>query len=56
MAIKMIALDLDGTLLTSDKQISEGNKRALLAARQQGAYVVLTSRTAFTSYWYFWKN
>ncbi|MGB4962711.1 MAG: HAD hydrolase family protein, partial [Streptococcus suis] len=26
MAIKMIALDLDGTLLTSDKRISEANK------------------------------
>lgn len=43
MAIKMIALDLDGTLLTSDKRISEANKQALLAARQQGAYVVLTT-------------
>ncbi len=27
MAIKLIALDLDGTLLTSDKRISEANKR-----------------------------
>lgn len=43
MAIKLIALDLDGTLLTSDKRISEANKQALLAARQQGAYVVLTT-------------
>lgn len=43
MAIKLIALDLDGTLLTSDKRITEANKNALRAARQQGAYVVLTT-------------
>lgn len=43
MAIKLIALDLDGTLLTGDKRISEANKKALQAARQQGVYVVLTT-------------
>lgn len=43
MAIKLIALDLDGTLLTSDKQISEANKKALQAARELGVYVVLTT-------------
>ena len=29
MNIRLIALDLDGTLLTSDKRLSERNKRAL---------------------------
>lgn len=29
MDIKLIALDLDGTLLTEDKQLSERNRRAL---------------------------
>ncbi|HFH9945614.1 TPA: Cof-type HAD-IIB family hydrolase [Streptococcus suis] len=43
MAIKLIALDLDGTLLTSDKRISEANKKALQAARERGVYVVLTT-------------
>lgn len=43
MTIKLIALDLDGTLLTSDKQISAKNKQALQAAREQGVYVVLTT-------------
>lgn len=43
MAIKLIALDLDGTLLTSDKRISEANKKALQAARDRGVYVVLTT-------------
>ena len=41
--IKLIALDLDGTLLTSDKQISEGNLAALKAAQKQGVKVVLTT-------------
>lgn len=43
MAIKLIALDLDGTLLTSDKRISEANKKALQAARERGVHVVLTT-------------
>lgn len=41
--IKLIALDLDGTLLTSDKKISETNLRALRAAQEQGVKVVLTT-------------
>ncbi|MEL7293083.1 MAG: Cof-type HAD-IIB family hydrolase [Pseudomonadota bacterium] len=40
---KLIALDMDGTLLTSDKTISENTKRAIDAARQQGVKVVLAS-------------
>lgn len=43
MNIKLIALDLDGTLLSSDKTISERNKQALQAAREQGVYIVLTT-------------
>lgn len=43
MAIKLIALDLDGTLLTSQKTISEKNKAALQAARDKGVHVVLTT-------------
>ncbi|MTB64506.1 Cof-type HAD-IIB family hydrolase [Streptococcus sp. zg-86] len=43
MSIKLIALDLDGTLLTSDKRISDKNKKALQAAREKGVYVVLTT-------------
>lgn len=42
-AIKLLALDLDGTLLNSDKEISERNKRALKAARDRGVKVVLTT-------------
>lgn len=39
----MIFLDLDGTLLNSQKEVSAGNRKALQAAREQGHQVVLCS-------------
>ncbi|QIL46167.1 HAD family phosphatase [Vagococcus coleopterorum] len=39
--IKLIAIDLDGTLLKDDKTISEKNIKTLQAAKQQGVKVVL---------------
>ena len=41
--IKLIALDLDGTLLTSEKNISERNLAALKMAQEQGIKIVLTT-------------
>ena len=41
--IKLIALDLDGTLLTTDKKLTERTKATLKAARDQGVKVVLTT-------------
>ncbi len=40
MAIKIILLDLDGTLLTSDKQISPANRAALERAVEMGVHIV----------------
>lgn len=40
---KLIALDMDGTLLTSDKTISERTKNAIQQARSLGVKVVLAS-------------
>jgi len=40
MAIKLILLDLDGTLLTSDKQISPANYAALERAQKAGVQIV----------------
>ncbi|MCK6265178.1 Cof-type HAD-IIB family hydrolase [Vibrio sp. ZSDE26] len=40
---KLIALDMDGTLLNSDKQISSDTKRAIASARENGTKVVLAS-------------
>lgn len=39
--IKLIAIDLDGTLLNSEKEISERNQYALLAAKEAGVKVVI---------------
>ncbi len=44
---KLIALDMDGTLLTSDKRISERTKQAIRAARDKGVKVVLASGRPF---------
>ena len=39
--IKLIAIDLDGTLLNSDGNISKRNIQALHDAHQQGVKIVL---------------
>ncbi|KGX86052.1 Cof-type HAD-IIB family hydrolase [Pontibacillus marinus] len=39
----LIALDLDGTLLTDDKKISERNKQAIAKARQEGHIVAIAT-------------
>lgn len=44
---KLIVLDLDGTLLNSEKKISEGNLAALKRAREGGALIAFsTARSA----------
>ncbi|MEG0379827.1 MAG: HAD family hydrolase [Eubacterium sp.] len=40
---RLVALDLDDTLLTTDKRISEGNFKALQACLDQGIHVVTAS-------------
>lgn len=40
---KLIAIDMDGTLLNRKGEISEQNKAAITQARQQGVHVVLAS-------------
>lgn len=41
MAIKLIAIDIDGTLINSKREITPRVKTALNAASEQGVYVVL---------------
>lgn len=41
--IQLLALDLDGTLLTHDKKISAQNKAAIQAAQAAGIHVVITT-------------
>lgn len=51
--IKLVALDMDGTLLTSDETISAYTEKMIKQALAQNVYVVLsTGRTLTTSYPY----
>ena len=49
MAIRLIALDLDGTTLNDDKHISRGNKAALEEAVENGVNVVIATGRAFSA-------
>lgn len=40
---KLIAIDMDGTLLNSKKELTKETKDALIAARKKGVYIVLAS-------------
>jgi hydroxymethylpyrimidine pyrophosphatase-like HAD family hydrolase len=46
-AIKLVAIDLDGTLLDPDERISERDRRALAWVRAGGAEVVLVTARGF---------
>ena len=47
MDIKLIATDMDGTLLSSDKKLTERTIRALTEADQRGIHVVLATGRTF---------
>ncbi len=49
--IKMVALDLDGTLLTSDKKISPRNEKILKQLHQKGIKVVLCTGRPINAIW-----
>lgn len=49
MAIRLIALDLDGTTLNDDKHISEANKTALEEAVKKGVNVVIATGRAYSA-------
>lgn len=51
--IKMIALDLDGTLLTSDKTISKRNENALKKLHNSGIKIVLCTGRPINAIWRF---
>jgi 5-amino-6-(5-phospho-D-ribitylamino)uracil phosphatase len=41
--IKLIALDMDGTLLNDQHDITEGNRKAIKEAQEKGVHVVLST-------------
>ncbi|WP_413382676.1 Cof-type HAD-IIB family hydrolase [Alkalihalobacillus sp. 1P02AB] len=48
--IQLIALDMDGTLLNTNHEISEGNQKAIQAAKELGVHIILsTGRSLLTS-------
>ena len=47
MAIRLIALDLDGTLLNSRGELSERNRAAIASARERGGSVALVTGRRF---------
>ena len=49
MAIKMIAIDLDGTALNSAGKITEKTEKAIRAAAEKGVHVVISTGRAYTS-------
>jgi len=49
MSIRLVAVDLDGTLLNSRREISEGNRRALLEAVECDVQVVIVTGRRFHS-------
>lgn len=49
MRYKLIALDIDGTIRSNDYPLSERTKRALLAAREAGAIVTITTGRMYLS-------
>ncbi len=46
--IKLLALDLDGTLLNSKGKIPEANKLAIRRAEDKGVLVTIATGTAFS--------
>lgn len=51
--IKLVALDLDNTLLTNDKRISEVNEKALKALAAKGVKVVLCTGRPINAIWHY---
>lgn len=49
MGYRMVVLDMDGTLLTDDKKISERNKEAILQASLRGVKVIISTGRIYTS-------
>ena len=47
MSIKLIALDLDGTTLNNEGKLSEGNRKALQKAADQGVNIVVATGRPF---------
>ncbi|WP_130807537.1 Cof-type HAD-IIB family hydrolase [Senegalia massiliensis] len=55
MNYKLIAIDMDGTLLNNEEKVSERNKEAIMEATKKGVQVVVSTGRIFSSAIYFAK-
>ena len=55
MGYKMVCIDMDGTLLTKRKKISEYNKKIIKAAHDRGIEIVVTTGRLYNNAAYFSK-
>ncbi|MBS4536594.1 HAD family phosphatase [Clostridium sp. D2Q-14] len=55
MKYKLIAIDMDGTLLDKEEKVSEKNKEAIKRATEKGVKVVISTGRIFTSAIYYAK-
>ncbi|KEI03302.1 Cof-type HAD-IIB family hydrolase [Clostridium botulinum] len=53
MTYKLICLDMDGTLLNTNKKISDRSKRAIKKAHEQGVKIAISTGRIFTSAKYY---
>lgn len=53
MKYKLICMDMDGTLLTDNKEVSLKNKEAIKAASDNGVKIAVTTGRLFTSAYYY---
>ena len=55
--VQLIAIDMDGTLLSPDHTISKKNKEAILEAQSRGIEVVVaTGRSYSEAYYPVWRK
>lgn len=45
--IRLVALDMDGTLLNDDQEISQANREAITKAKENGVHIVLSTGRPF---------
>ncbi|WP_024615987.1 Cof-type HAD-IIB family hydrolase [Clostridium sp. Ade.TY] len=53
MSIKLICIDMDGTLLDNNHNVSNENKEALMEAKEKGVIIAITTGRLFTSAKYY---
>ncbi|MDY0236490.1 MAG: Cof-type HAD-IIB family hydrolase [Gudongella sp.] len=56
MDIKLIAIDMDGTLLNSENEITNNTRQILKEAKEKGVNIVLTTGRVMKSAFYYSKN